>query len=299
MKLTYIELPLGEEIDCLWLTSIIAKVTHPTLEEAEGIDCVVGKILQDQNFANYCALPYEMREVDRMKLKPLLADLPKLHGRMNDLEIDTFLYLYSALPNRLSWEPILNSEAHIQKARKEQWDIRAIHLQNLQRRLTDGKIHAFTLQHVPALHIGPNVYIPRDQIIEYLKACGIQIRQDARNFRYENTTASTVQQDATCSTDITQSTADTDIDSGTSDSAHCISVSKATAHKGTQDPWTDDDLRQLFEYHKKLKMQGNKNYTKLTADKFELSTARVRYLLSKKKATVDTKFPWELGLAKQ
>lgn len=175
MKSPCIELGLGDTIECWYFVRAIAKATHPTLEDAVGIDCVIGKFVSHVKDDELLKFSCELTDDERASLEPLLKNLPKLQGKMSDLEIDTFLNLYSALPNRLLWLPRLNSRADIDRVEFEQWDRQADHREQLQQRLQDGKIQAFDAHHFPAKRIGPNVFIPRKQAVAYLQECGIQI----------------------------------------------------------------------------------------------------------------------------
>ncbi len=134
---------------------------------------------------------------------------------MTDLEIDSFLYLYASLPNRLPWEPLINSRTNTEKIKSEQLDLQATHRRRLQQRLLDGQIQAFDVHQIPANRIGPNIYITLDQAIEYLKECGIKI----------------------CKSQTTIESAAPSVQS---------KMAPATVKR-----WTDDELKRIFEYHAK------------------------------------------------
>lgn len=286
MKSPCIELPLGDTIDCWCLTRAIAKATHPTLEDAQGIECVIGKIVPHPNIEEHFQLPYKLTDDDRTALEPLLERLPELHGKMTDLEIDTFLYLYSALPNRLTWVPRLNSRAEIDRIEFEQWHIQTVHREQLQQRLQDGRIQAFDSDHIPEKRIGPNVYIPRKQAVAYLLECGIQIGSADESKNLSKIEPKDISQmDVNCSLESAKLNVDP-----------LQTPTRLPSHKGEQDEWTVDELKILSDRQKALKMEHN-DYTKRVAEEFGISTSRVRQLLTeaKKRKPEENQFFPRLG----
>lgn len=288
MKQIFIDLPPDETIESWFLTLLIAKAICPTLENAIGIDCVIGKLLPHPGIEEFCEFPYAITDEDRSKLEPLLIDLPPLHGKMYDLEIATFLYLYETLPNRLPWTPIINDEAHILKTKYEQEKIQDIHREKLQQRLQGCRIQAFDLLHCPAKHIGPNVFIPRMQAIEYLNECGIKIRQNVYHLNNSDSIASTsnsMSELAFCTPQ--QISIHYPNEGGVPHAVPINLVSKVTSHKGTSEPWTLAELDELEKFFESQKKQF-RNYTELTAKKYGISSTRIRELLAEKRVRSQT-----------
>ncbi len=232
-------------------------------------------------------MPYELTDDDRQKLEPILLDLPKLDGKMSDLDIEKFLYLYSALPNKLPWTPILNSEANTQKIQSEQWDVQAEHLRHLQRRLNDGKIQAFDAQNSPTKLIEAGAYISREHAMDYLKSCGIHISQDEKDrFKDEPTLIQKSESNSSSSTETTPGITKIHLNqTAISNGERFTATSKSRSHKGTQTQWTDDELEKLFECHETQKKRYT-NFTKRTAEIYGITATRVNALLTKRKRAV-------------
>lgn len=271
MKSPCIELGLGDEIECWSFICAIVKATHPTLEDAKGIDCVIGKLVNYSDSNGPFQLPFKVTDDDRAALEPLLEHLPELNGKMYDLEIETFLYLYSSLPDRLSWVPTLNNKANIDRIKYEQLDRQAWHREELQERLQCGEIQAFDSYHLPVKRIGPNVFIPREQAIAYLIECGIKIYDTDESQNLSKIEPTVIHQQ-----DVNDSSENMKI------TASPLKTSSNSSHKGTQEQWTDAQLKIFLDHHETLAKKYN-NATQRLAGEYKISTARIRQLLTKAK----------------
>ena len=96
-----IQLPPGQWIDTWTLTRNIAKAFHPSLRNATGISCVVGKRLtvKVEPDSVDLDLPYAVSTEDLDELRPLLKDLPQLREGMTEAEFfvlfhHCFVYRY-------------------------------------------------------------------------------------------------------------------------------------------------------------------------------------------------------------
>ena len=279
MNPTYIELPPGEAIECWGFTRSIAKAIHPTLESAEGIDCVIGKIVTHLNQRDDCKMPYPLTDEDRSSLEPLLADLPKLHGRMLDSENDAFLALYATLPHRLPWVPTLNSQVHTEKIKSEQWDYQAGHRETLQQLLSSASIQAFTSKHFLTDRIGPGTYIPREQAIWYLRSCGIQVGAMLSQKTSTDALAKVLNNEEIVDNNVQEDTIKILVESN----------GQQASNPPANIKWTDDKLEELLAHREK-------NTAEETAKFFGVSTRFVRKLLNKYREKQTRKSNWTTQL---
>jgi hypothetical protein len=264
----YIDLPPDDAIDCQSFLHAISIATHPALEDIKGIDCVIGKNAPLPTDMLNFGFTVPLTEKDKADLLPLLVDLPKLHRKMTDSDSDNFLYLYSVLPNRLTWLPVL-------KRRVDPWDLnvlrlecRAEHRNELQERLNQGKIQANDAGHFPVKQIGIGVYIPRSQAVTYLTDCGIKIGSISQT-KDSNDHEPRVVANA----------AITEVGVNIDDGEKAVDKLPYRNHKGTQDQWSHEEKEQLNKDYERL----NKNAT-ATAKVYGLTRQRVSELLNELKA---------------
>ena len=262
MKPIYIDLPLGDVIECQSLLQAISNATHPPLDKTNGIGCLIGKIAPLPTDMLNFGFPVGLNDKDRADFMPLLADLPDLHGDMTDFEIDTFLYCYSILPNRLAWLPRLMRRVDPYDLFSLKSDCWANHRKELQNRLNEGKIQAFDDGHFSVKQIGIGVYIPRAQAIEYLNECGIKTKPS--NLPNDSIAKESSEEEKTV----------TNAESNTVNAEKNEIKSLRKSNKGTQVPWNIEKLKFLNIYI-------NQYGIKAAAVEYGITVRRIRQLIEK------------------
>ena len=262
MKPIYIDFPLGDVIECQSLLQAISNATHPPLDDIKGIECVIGKIAPLPTDMLNFGFPVGLTDKDKTDFMPLLADLPDLHGNMTDFEIDSFLYLYSILPNRLAWLPRLMRRVDPFDLFSLKSDCWANHRKELQIRLNEGKIQAFDAGHLSVKQIGIGVYIPRAQAIEYLNECGIKTKP----FNLPN---DSIDKESSEEAKTVTNAECNKVDAGKNELK-----SSSKSNKGTQVPWDNEKLKFLNIY-------VNQYGIKAAAVEYGITDRRIRQLIEK------------------
>jgi len=303
-----VQLPAGRLIDYGRFCRVIAQAICPAGEQGlEGIDCIVGKqrtfpiampapvcaeeklpvtadsqrvlqsdddltldeqrtdqlgaaassqsILPPGNELNYVVvdltLPYELTEDDRRVMVKLLARLPVLRYPMSEEDAAAFMSAYAKLPNRPAWEPVLITAATIERRKAEQDEVMHAHQKALQDELAHGRLVAVDASHAPVPRLAFGAFIPREQAIAYLDRCGIWHSDKKMGVRLDAPTQVPV---------IHQEQPDEKQNDG--------GKTKCDAKR----------RRDIVAHYYKLKGQ-NDDYCLQTAQKFGISTSRVRQIV--------------------
>lgn len=167
-----IKLPLDALIDAQYLAQEIAKSIYPTGEEAKGIDCIINKMIPFDGFKH--GIPTKLSNEDINLLENILPDLPVLHGRMSKQEVFHFIDAYHKHPAHPKWYPWIIGEQQISANKNKQHNLYIEHHKELQNAFLKGEINAVDSEHKSVKCLGSGTYIPREDVIKYLKKIGLE-----------------------------------------------------------------------------------------------------------------------------
>ncbi|WP_240531435.1 helix-turn-helix transcriptional regulator [Variovorax boronicumulans] len=162
-----IQLPPDDLIDMWDFTRLIAKSICPSLREAEGHTWLQKKLekLPGSDFETAS----EMTADERASLLRLLPELPS-HAGMSKNDREVFMDAYLRHPDRLPWSPVLVTEEEVTANSFKILQIQEKHLLELQQEIASGKITALDQHHVTETRAGKNIFIRREDALNYLKA---------------------------------------------------------------------------------------------------------------------------------
>lgn len=202
-------------------------------------------------------LPYKLTEDDRRVMESLLADLPALQYPISEEDAEAFMSAYVKLSERPVWEPILITAATIEQRKVEQDMVMRDHQKALQDELMHERLVAVDANHVPVTGFAVGTFIPRDQAIAYLERCGI----------------------SHCDKEMSASR---DTETEVSGSSQEPSDGKRNAVGERQ--LSDKQRRDAVALYHELKKKKCRDYCKQVAQRYGISTRRVRYLLKEAEA---------------
>ena len=172
MPSRYVTIAPGDLMSLASLQEAIIEAQCPLAMGWTGVDCIVGKrVLDSDDQKSQITIPIEAG--DLAQIAPLLDRLPPLTGLMNSLEIDAFLAEYRALPNRLSWEPIILTDIDRQRNGQERMALTREHTTKINKMVKAGAIQLVDKQGKASRAGFP--YISRIQAVRYITDCGITV----------------------------------------------------------------------------------------------------------------------------
>lgn len=198
---------------------------------------------------------------DFRTVSKLLPRLPELHYPMSESEAAAFIVAYFHLGDRPSWVPDLVNVRAIEQRRLEQLECVAVHMRLLFEEFEKGRIVTVDERHTPTRTLCAGCYIPRAQAIAHLQRHGLEYR-----------------------------------DPGSSEGRGDTECPKSEKQLGLSDvDWRPGQLKlsserkqALFEYHNRLKKEGNRAFVKLTAEEFGVSRKHVYEVVKEFEAARET-----------
>lgn len=174
-----IQLPPNDLIDLWNFTRLIAKSICPSLREAEGHIWLQKKLekLPGSDFE----IASEMTADERASLLRLLPELPSRAG-MSKSDREVFMDAYLKHPDRLPWSPVLVTEEEVTANSFKILQIQEKHLLALQQKIASGQIVALNEHHVSETRAGKNIFIRREDALNYLKAHRLHLTEDSGSF---------------------------------------------------------------------------------------------------------------------
>jgi predicted DNA-binding transcriptional regulator AlpA len=164
---TDIQLPLDDPIDLWDFTRLIAKSICPSMREAEDYAWLQKKLvkLPTSDFE----IQSDMSAAERTALLRILPGLPP-HAGMPPREREVFMDAYLKHPDRLPWRPVFVSEETVAANGHQILQIQEKHRLALQQEIASGKLIAFNQHHIDEGRAGKNIFIRREDALNYLKA---------------------------------------------------------------------------------------------------------------------------------
>ncbi len=111
----------------------------------------------------------DMSAAERTALLRILPGLPSRAG-MPPREREVFMDAYLKHPDRLPWRPVFVSEETVAANGHQILQIQEKHRLALQQEIASGKLIAFNQHHIDEGRAGKNIFIRREDALNYLKA---------------------------------------------------------------------------------------------------------------------------------
>jgi len=111
----------------------------------------------------------DMSAAERTALLRILPGLPP-HAGMPPREREVFMDAYLKHPDRLPWRPVFVSEETVAANGHQILQIQEKHRLALQQEIASGKLIAFNQHHIDEGRAGKNIFIRREDALNYLKA---------------------------------------------------------------------------------------------------------------------------------
>ncbi len=167
MQKTDIQLPLDDPIDLWDFTRLIAKSICPSMREAEDYAWLEKKLVKLPT--SDLEIQSDMTAAERATLLQILPGLPP-HAGMSAGEREVFMDAYLEHPDRLPWRPVFVSEETVAANGHQILQIQEKHRLALQQEIASGKLIAFNQHHIDEGRAGKNIFIRREDALNYLKA---------------------------------------------------------------------------------------------------------------------------------
>lgn len=167
MQKTDIQLPPDDPIDLWDFTRLIAKSICPSMREAEDYAWLQKKLVKLPT--SDLEIQSDMSAAERAALLRILPGLPP-HAGMSAREREVFMDAYLKHPDRLPWKPVFVSEETVASNSLEILQIQEKHRLALQQEIASGKLIAFDQHHIEKNLAGKNIFIRREDALNYLKA---------------------------------------------------------------------------------------------------------------------------------
>jgi predicted DNA-binding transcriptional regulator AlpA len=164
---TDIQLPLDDPIDLWDFTRLIAKSICPSMREAEDYAWLQKKLVKLPT--SDLEIQSDMSAAERTALLRILPGLPP-HAGMTPREREVFMDAYLKHPDRLPWRPVFVSEEAVAANGHQILQIQEKHRLALQQEIASGKLIAFDQHHIDESRAGKNIFIRREDALNYLKA---------------------------------------------------------------------------------------------------------------------------------
>lgn len=180
MKVSTVRLPDKPLLEPEVIAQAIVDAKYPEYELLHGMDCVIGARVIMAGIS----LPVAITEAQRDEIVKLLPQLPTLHGKMLDDEIETFLEAFKKLAPMCNWIPsIVNEDARLtRKERREHF--RREYFLDLKRSVDESKLIAVDGGHIRCKVLSIGAFIPYKEAVRYLEDSGhvIQSTGEVRHF---------------------------------------------------------------------------------------------------------------------
>lgn len=180
MKVPTVRLPDKPLLEPEVIAQAIVDAKYPEYEPLHGMDCVIGTRVLMAGIS----LPVAITEAQREEIVKLLPQLPTLHGKMLDVEIETFLEAFKKLAPMCNWIPsIVNEDARLtRKERREHF--RREYFLDLKRSVDESKLIAVNGGHIRCKVLSVGAFIPYKEAVRYLEDSGhvLQSTGEVRNF---------------------------------------------------------------------------------------------------------------------
>ncbi|MET3916830.1 putative DNA-binding transcriptional regulator AlpA [Variovorax sp. OAS795] len=170
-----IQLPPGDPIDLWDLTRLIAKSICPSLREAEDYAWLQKKLVKLPTLD--LEMQSDMTTGERATLLHILPGLPPRAG-MSAQDREVFMDAYLKHPDRLPWKPVFVSEEEVAANGLQILQIQEKHRLALQHAIASGKLIAFDQHHINESRAGKNIFIRREDALDYLKAHRLRTAED-------------------------------------------------------------------------------------------------------------------------
>lgn len=174
--------PEGDLVDTYLLSrniayTIVALAADPHATIVEGLlESKVADIrVQDGDMETIAPLDVE----DRKLLREILHDLPALTITSDASARAHFREQWRLHPKAPAWRPYLPTEQDQAKAAFQAVNISSRHLDQMQEWLRRGLLQAFDRHLIPAMRVGLDIYISRDDAERYLKEHGMDVAEPA------------------------------------------------------------------------------------------------------------------------
>lgn len=110
-----------------------------------------------------------MTAAERATLLRILPSLPP-HAGMSAREREVFMDAYLKHPDRFPWRPVFVSEETVAANGHQILEIQEKHRLALQQEIASGQLIAFNQHHIDEGRAGKNIFIRREDALNYLKA---------------------------------------------------------------------------------------------------------------------------------
>jgi predicted DNA-binding transcriptional regulator AlpA len=171
-----IQVPLDDPIDLWDFTRLIAKSICPSLRDVKDHTWLQQK-LEKQPGSDFETVS-DMTADERASLLRLLPDLPS-HAGMSKKDRKVFMDAYLKHPERLPWCPVFVTEEEVTANSFRILQIQEKHLLALRQEIASGQIIALDEHHISETRAGKNIFIRREEALNYLKAHRFRTTEDS------------------------------------------------------------------------------------------------------------------------
>lgn len=180
MKVPIVRLPDKPLLEPEVIAQAIVDAKYPEYELLHGMDCVIGTRVLMAGIS----LPVAITEAQREEIVKRLPQLPTLHGKMHDVEIETFLEAFKKLAPMCNWIPsIVNEDARLTRKERREYFHRE-YLLDLKRSVDESKLIAVNGGHIRCKVLSVGAFIPYKEAVRYLEDSGhvLQSTGEVRKF---------------------------------------------------------------------------------------------------------------------
>ncbi|MDR1461976.1 MAG: hypothetical protein LBI68_02405 [Azoarcus sp.] len=179
MKLHQVKLPRGNSILLFIFTRAIAEARCP-IKNLKGIECITGLVALPGTLPGITvSMPILLKDSDKAKIEALLPHLPRLEYPIEPSVAKSFLEAYRKHQNRLiGYEPKLITSEWIERRKSEQSKIIDEHRKSILTMWELGEIELLDENYVPMRKQCMDMYIARQDAIDYLKKCRLIVEEE-------------------------------------------------------------------------------------------------------------------------
>lgn len=190
---------------------------------------------------------------DRRALEEVLLKLPTLRYPMSEEEQAEFMNAYCELKGHPPWKPILVTSVELTRRKAQQDEEMSKQRHALRKAFKLGQLNAVDRSHIGVVELSIDCYFPREQAIAYLRWNGMEYCDPASD-------------GAPSTTESAPDKANTELNG---DPVCIVGILPDGA----------DRRSAIYEFQRDLMKKGVKKFTKLTAEKFDISDSRVRKIV--------------------